>query len=60
MVNTYAHPSINYPEFNHYTPAAYLLANGDEIKGKLTGFKKALDRFEKLFADINKFLPDTE
>mgnify|MGYP000318407776 CR=1 FL=1 len=45
-----------YDEFNHYTPSAYLLANGDEIRDKLTGIDDALNRFERLFTDLNKLL----
>lgn len=45
-----------YDEFNHYAPSAYLLSEGENIKEKLPDLDKALDRFEKLFTDINALL----
>ena len=45
-------PSI--PEYDHYTPAKYLLENVDTISA--AEVDAALGRFEKLFADINALL----
>lgn len=42
-------------EFDHYTPARYLLEN-PTIVDELAGVDVALDRFEKLFKDINSLL----
>ena len=46
-------PSV--PEYDHFTPANYLLENPDQIS--TTEVDAALGRFEKLFADINALLP---
>ena len=43
-------PSI--PAFNHYTPSEYLLREDVD----LDGIDESLDRFEKLFTDLNKLL----
>jgi predicted ATPase len=45
------------PEFDHYVPAEYLMANSTRMKKVLPDLDSALDRFEKLFADLNKLLP---
>jgi len=42
------------PEFDHYAPAAHLIANPGDLTFRGRG--AALDRFEKLFADINDLL----
>lgn len=42
------------PEFDHYTPSRYLLEHSAELT--LTGADAALDRFEKLFEDLNQLL----
>ena len=41
-------------EFDHYRPAEFLLLN--DADEKAPGLAEALDRFEKLFADLNAFL----
>ncbi|MTD57821.1 ATP-dependent nuclease [Amycolatopsis pithecellobii] len=41
-------------EYDHYAPARYLLEHSGELM--LPGVEEALDRFEKLFADLNKLL----
>lgn len=46
----------NFPEFSHYTPAAYLIENGGNLRDELPGLSCALDRFEQLFKDLNKLL----
>lgn len=44
-------------EFDHYHPAEYLMVNGAKLKKALPELDAALDRFEKLFADLNQLLP---
>lgn len=46
----------DFPEFDHYTPAAYLVENGKDLRNELPGLNCALDRFEQLFKDLNKLL----
>lgn len=46
----------DFPEFDHYTPAAYLVENGKNLRKELPGLTDALDRFEQLFRDLNKLL----
>jgi hypothetical protein len=48
---------VGSPEFDHYRPAEYLMINGGRIKKTLPGLDAALDRFERLFIDVNKLLP---
>ena len=47
------------PEFNHFKPAAHLLENRPEILAELPGLDLALERFERLFSDLN-MLPSEE
>jgi len=47
-----------HPEFDHYTPATFLVENTAELKDTLPDLDKALDRFEELFKDLNALLPD--
>jgi predicted ATPase len=44
----------NVPEYDHYAPARYLIEHSSELS--LPGTEDALDRFEKLFTDLNKIL----
>jgi len=44
------------PEFDHFFPSSFLIENPAALKS-LPGSKDALDRFEKLFADLNALLP---
>jgi hypothetical protein len=44
------------PEFDHFKPAVYLLENRGELIRNLPGMERALERFEKLFADLNALL----
>lgn len=46
------------PEFDHYEPALYLIENTVELTSELPDLDNALNRFEKLFEDLNKLLPD--
>jgi hypothetical protein len=43
------------PEFDHFFPSSFLVENPTVLKS-LPGWKEALDRFEKLFADLNALL----
>lgn len=45
------------PNFDHYTPALYLMEHSAELRDSLPGFDAALDRFEVLFRDLNALLP---
>jgi hypothetical protein len=45
------------PEFDHYAPAAWLLAHPDFLQGDDPATVECLDRFEKLFAAVNQMLP---
>lgn len=45
------------PMFDHMTPATFLAENGQRIKSTLPGLDEALDRFEKLFSELNSLLP---
>lgn len=47
-------------EFDHYRPAEYLMVNRAKLKKTLPELDAALDRFEKLFADLNQLLPKKE
>ena len=51
---------VGAPEFDHYRPAEYLMVNGARVKRALLELDAALDRFEKLFADLNKLLPSSD
>jgi hypothetical protein len=44
------------PEFDHFRPAAYLLENRSDMLRNLPELDAVLDRFEKLFADLNALL----
>jgi len=41
------------PEYDRFAPAEFLTENTNKCKRKLPGLDEALQRFEKLFADIN-------
>lgn len=51
-------PKHGQPDFNHTMPADWLVRQG--IEYTLTDEAAALDRFEKLFADLNKLLEPSE
>jgi hypothetical protein len=42
------------PEYGHFAPSAYLIANASSFDGKAV--EAALDRFEKLFIELNRLL----
>ena len=44
------------PNFDHFEPSAFLMEKGKEIKGGLPNLTEALERFEKLFKDLNAVL----
>jgi predicted ATP-dependent endonuclease of OLD family len=44
------------PEFDHFSPCAYLLRNADSLRTTLPGIADSLDRFEILFSALNKLL----
>ena len=46
----------NSPDFNHYKPANYLMDQGKEFSKELSDSDEALDRFENIFIELNKFL----
>jgi energy-coupling factor transporter ATP-binding protein EcfA2 len=43
------------PEFDHFSPASFLIENPSVLE-TLPGVEDALDRFEKLFTDLNALL----
>lgn len=45
------------PEFDHYTPAAWLLENPAILRAKSQSATGALGRFEELFKKLNALLP---
>jgi len=45
------------PAFDHYTPASFLTENAATVRPKMPDLDAALDRFEKLFKDLNALLP---
>ena len=45
------------PEFNHYSPSAWLIQNPATLKREAAAVLAALDRFEAMFVDLNKLLP---
>jgi len=45
-----------YPEFDHYTPALFLMSNTLDMRSALPNLNQALDRFEQLFKGLNKLL----
>lgn len=48
----------NLPEFDHYTPAAFLVERTAELRQDPLDLEPSLERFEKLFRDLNKLLPN--
>lgn len=48
--------SASVPAFNHYAPAAYLIAEWGQLKDKLSDVDGALDRFEEFFKQVNALL----
>jgi hypothetical protein len=43
-------------EFDHFFPSSFLVEN-PAVLTSLPSYKEALDRFEKLFKDLNALLP---
>ncbi len=48
--------SASVPAFDHYAPAAFLVANWGDLKDTLPGVDGALDRFEEFFEQVNALL----
>jgi energy-coupling factor transporter ATP-binding protein EcfA2 len=46
------------PRFDSFAPASYLFENTATLRVALPGLEEALDRFEKLFRDLNSLLTD--
>jgi hypothetical protein len=44
------------PEFDHFFPSSFLIEKPAVLKS-LPSYKEALDRFERLFKDLNTLLP---
>jgi hypothetical protein len=44
------------PDFDHFFPSSFLVENPPVLRS-LPSYKEALDRFEKLFKDLNALLP---
>lgn len=44
-------------EFDHFTPALFLLENSDAMRATLPDLDTSLERFEALFRDLNSLLP---
>jgi hypothetical protein len=51
-------PSV--PEFEHLVPATHLFENSAEMRDNLPDFEDSLERFEKLFTDLNALLVKQE
>jgi len=49
-----------HPEFNHYDPIDYLLGLSEQEIATLPSLDDALDRFERVFADLNSLLDSDE
>jgi len=47
-----------FPEYDHYHPAVHALQNSDAVESVLPDLDAALDRFERLFQDVNAILED--
>lgn len=47
-----------FPDFDHYTPALFLIENTSDMRSTLPNLSHALDRFEKLFKGLNGLLPE--
>ncbi len=45
-----------FEEFDHYTPASFLVEHASELRDNLPDMDQALDRFEELFEGLNKLL----
>lgn len=46
------------PDFDHFTPAWYFFENRTKLFAEIAALGGALDRFERLFKDLNKLLPE--
>jgi len=48
--------AVDAPEFDHFLPSAYAIENAAVLRETLPGFDIALERFERLFVDLNQLL----
>jgi hypothetical protein len=48
------------PEFDHFTPSAWLFQNLEVLKSEDEAVTKTLDRAETVINALNKLLPDRE
>ena len=44
------------PEFDHYAPAEFLMSRSAKLRKSLPELDAALDRFQRLFDDLNGLL----
>jgi len=49
-------PHEEVPEFNHYIPSLFLINNAAKLVSIVPDLDRSLDRFEKLFRDLNGLL----
>ena len=60
VANHFTRLKLAPPQFAPLKPAEFLLQTPTQILEAYPDFKEALDRFEKLFKQINRLLPPTE
>lgn len=53
-------PDEMFPEFDHYKPSSFLIENTADLRPILPDYDQTLDRFEKLFCDINCLLTENK
>ncbi|MCH8744705.1 MAG: hypothetical protein IIB31_03540 [Chloroflexi bacterium] len=46
------------PEFDHYSPASYLIEHWAKLQPEIRHSEDALNRFDALFTDLNVLLPN--
>lgn len=49
---------VDSPLFDHYVPAEFLTEHGATLRDSVPELGQALDRFERLFSDLNKLLTE--
>jgi hypothetical protein len=45
------------PEFDHYSPAVFMLENSEQCLKCLPDVNDGIDRFERFFKEVNQLLP---
>jgi len=58
-VETHFRTTPTEEEFDHYSPALFVTENRSKLR-EFPEIDQALDRFEKLFKDLNRLLPSKE